>query len=203
MAKSRQIEFAPVGYEWRSAGQDGQSARHALDPKGNVISLRQAQNIQAAERARLGQPKAPQQRRAGKINTRRNFDTESKSATTIHNAGVHGRIERLDFYTLDDARNWVTLNGIPKWAANAIIQIRYTERLRGTGKKGSGKVGDRNGYASISGFSVRETFVKEAGDRTFAVTSDTGNIWNNAESRIADYDVGGDNARVYIYLQEK
>lgn len=203
MPKSRQIEYAPVGYEWRSAGQDGQTARHALDPQGNVISLRQAQNIQRTERARLGQPKAAQQRRTGKIRTQRKLDVKGKSATTIHSASVHGRIERLDFYSLNDARTWVTLNGVPQWAQNAVIQIRYTERLRGTGKKGSGKVGDRNGYASLTGFNIRETFIKEAGDRAFAVGSDTGNVWNNAERRIADYDVSGDNARVYIYLQEK
>ena len=206
MAKDRQIEYLPQGWVWRSAGQDGKSARHAIRPDGSIASLREAQTLQKQERAQLGVPKAPQQRRIGKIRTQRNLGqgtNKKPDATGMFNPEIHGRIERLDFYSLQDAQNYVALNGLPSWARHGMIQIRFTERIRGGSLPGSDKIGKRNGIAALSGFSTSKTIQAEAADTTFAANSDSGNVWANAQKRVQNYDMSGNNARVYIFVQEK
>lgn len=204
----RQIEFAPTGYRWRSAGQDGQSARHALDPSGNVISLRQAQNIQRAERERLGQPKAPTVQRQGRTKRIVNkglagTDTKAGQVGSLYDPGRHGRTESWVFRSFDDAKTYLTLNKLPSWAKFGIIQIRFTERLVGTDRVGSDTVGARNGYATISGFTDVQDLQDEAADSELHTDTKVGNVWLNAEERLENYDMTGNRARVYVFLQEK
>lgn len=208
MAKDRQIEFAPVGYEWRSAGQDGVSARHALDPSGNVISLRQAQNLQRAERARLGQPKAPTVQRQGRTKRIINKglagdNTKAGQVGSLYNPERHGRTESWVFRSFIDAQNYLITNKTPEWAKFGIIQIRFTERLVGTDRIGSDTVGVKNGYATISGFTNVEDLRDEAADEELHTDTKTGNVWLNAQDRLENYDMSGDRARVYIFLREK
>lgn len=213
VAKDRQIEYLPQGWQWRSPGQDGQKARHAIRPDGQIVSLRQAQNAQRTARAASGQPKpAPVQRqgRTKRINAAVGNQTDTTRSTSgqptgvgsLYNQNRHGRTESWVFRNFTDARGYITLNPLPNWAKYGIIKIRFTERLTGTDRVGSDTIGKRNGYATLGRFIDVEDLKEEAGDQTL-IRGEVGNAWNNAEGRLSNYDMSGSRARVYVEFQEK
>lgn len=204
--KDRQIEFLPAGWQWRSAGQDNQTARHALDPQGNIVSVRQAQKMQRAVRAEQGQPKAQQQRRTGRVWTYKQGgtpgdNTRAGEVGSLYNPTRHGYSESWSFYSLNDARNYIDKYGVPKWADYSIIQVHFTERLVTTTKVGSDEH-ERNGYASITPY-YKPKDLKDFVGTDVPKAGLVDNPWVLAENNIRNYDMSGSAARVYILFQER
>lgn len=211
MPRDRQVEYLPEGWQWRSKGQDGKTARHALNPQGEVVSLRQVQNMQRARRAELGQPKPPSIRRRGRIHTRQTpggLPTNVTSSPVQHlpegvgslyNPNQHGQIQTWTFYDFQDAMRGVMIDyKPPEWAKYGIIKVRYTERLRSTDRTGSDVVGQKNGYSTLSWIADPQDMQMNAPN----VGQSLG-IWDLAAQRLSNYDMSGSNARVYIEWQER
>lgn len=218
MAKSRkkQIDYLPQGWEWRykedheawttSSGKTSYE-RHGVNTlnPNETLSVRQIQNIQRQVRANQGKPKPATVKRTGRIRTIKTEreigeNTKRGEVGTLFNPARRGITETWVFYNLTEARNYVYRYGLPEWANHAMIEIRYTERLITTNKTGS-DTRDKNGYASITPFRSAydiEYFVDKNG-----ANGAIPNPWDLAVSNIANYDMTGDRARVYIYLAEK
>lgn len=215
MAKSKQIEFLPAGWEWRYKGEQQWTTakgtasyeRHAYNVNtGKTLSVRQAQNLQREERVRQGQPKAPTVQRTGRTKRIVNKgqpgeNTKRGDVGSLYNPARHGKTETWVFRSLSDAQNYVTKNALPKWAKFGIIQVRFTERLVVTSKTGS-DTRSKNGYASITPFRSTRDLV-EFTDPTLHARGEIDSPWTVAENNISNYDMTGDRARVYIYLQER
>lgn len=218
MAKGKQVEYLPKGWEWRYKGEQTwttsqgklSTEKHFYNPQTNeYMSVRQGQKLQRITRESVGQPKPKPVPRTGKIRTikgghgpKRTIDKTGRGGLSIYGPKTHGRTESLVFRSLVDAQNYVYSSGLPSWAKYAIIQARFTERLVATDKTGSDQVGEKNGYGSLSTFiSVKdlESFVTESR----IIIDEVVNPWVEAYSNITKYDMTGKNARVYILLQER
>lgn len=218
MAKGKQAEYLPKGWEWRYEDEQTwttsqgklSTQKHFYNPLTNeYMSVRQGQKLQRIARESAGQPKPKSIPRTGKIRTikgghgpKRKIDKTARGGLSIYGPETHGRTESLDFYSLVSAQNYVFSNGLPSWAKYAIIQVRFTERLVATSKTGSDEVGEKNGYASLSkfvGIKDLEQFVTDSQP----VVDEVVNPWVEAYSNITNYDMTGKNARVYILLQER
>jgi hypothetical protein len=223
MAKATDIEFLPPGWRWVPAGKESwitsegkiSTARHGRN--GNeVLSTRQVQNLQRAERAKEGVPKAPTVHRTGKIRTIKNGGPRYKKVQTdvtksehvqtgvgtLYNEQRHGYTETWVFYSLSDAQQYMKSHGKPDWANWAILQIRFTDRLNATDRVGSDTTGGP-GYATLGGFVHPKFLFGDYVDLSTKGVLETKSPWEEARSRITNYDMTGDKARVYLYLMEK
>lgn len=200
------IEFLP-GYRWAYKGEEtwttksGKTSdqRHAIAPDGTRLSVRDAQNLQRQVSSQAGQPKAPTVPRAGR--TKRIVNKGAPGQGSLYDPATHGQSESWVFRSFSDARNYFMLNPAPEWARNAIIQVRFTERLITTNKVGSDKKGKKNGYASISPyFDAQETSEMASGVQYSGVVP---NAFDAAAKNLQNYDMTGDRARVYVLFQER
>lgn len=224
MARQRSdIEYLPPGWQWVPAGEEtwitstGQTSTARHGRRGNeVLSTRQVQNYQRAKRAEQGVPKAPTVPRTGRIRTVKNggprykkvqtdvtrSETQQTGVGSLYNAERHGYTETWVFYTFDDAQQYMLTHEKPKWADKAILQIRYTDRLNTTDRVGSDTTGGP-GYATISTFGDAEDFFGAHVNDTIKGTLGTLAPWEDARQRIQNYDMSGEQARVYLYLMER
>lgn len=200
------IEFLP-GYRWAYKGEEtwttktGKSSneRHAIAPDGTRLSVRDAQNLQRARAQVVGQAKAPTVPRQGR--TKRLVNKGAPGQGSLYDPSVHGKSESWVFRSYGDAQNYFMLNPPPNWARNAIIQVRFTERLYSTTKVGSDKVGKKNGYASVSPyFDAQEISEMASGQQYGGIVP---NAWDAGAKNLTNYDMSGDKARVYVLFQEK
>lgn len=227
MAEARDIEFLPAGWRWVAAGKEKwitsegkeSTARHAR--RGNqTLSTRQVQNIQRAERSALNIPKAPAIRRTGRIRTVKGSGPRGRKLQTnvttgfnqntgvgsIYNEEVHGYTETYVFYTFDDAQEYALTHNPPDFAAYMLVQIRYTNRLVATDRVGSDEVGKGPGYATLSrGFLSTSKNSLTWGNGVNATETPSGDSspWEYMREHIGNYDMSGQDARVYFYLMEK
>lgn len=233
MAQAQDIEFLPAGWRWVAAGKESwitstgevSTARHGR--KGNeVLSTRQVQNLQRTKRAEIGIPKAPTVHRTGRIRTVKGGGPRYKKLQTdvtpgragkgapftltgkptgvgtIYNEQRHGYTETWVFRTFDDAQQYMLLHDKPAWAEKAILQIRFTDRLNTTDRVGSDETGGP-GYATLTGFGAASEFFGNAVNEGPKGSLETLPPWEDARGRIDNYDMSGDQARVYLYLMEK
>jgi hypothetical protein len=166
-------------WEWIYEAGDGYEGRHAKNIlTGETMSVRQAQAAQRTLRAGSGQPKSERIRRVGK--------TSSRRRTTQ----LHGRTSTAIFTDLESAYDWVQTNAsFLKTFKNHAIQIRYTERLV-EHKEGS-DTRKRGGYATLTIYLRYDILLRNS-------------TWNEVAARLkTDYDMSGDNARIFIYSQER
>lgn len=209
MAYRRQIEGLPEGWVWVSKGQgtwttskgelsDERHGHNAIT--GENLSVRQVQNRQRTAREEAGEVIPPTVPRRGRIRTIRGERNEQQRS--LYAPEIRGKVENYVFRSLEDARNFVMLNGLPDWAAYGMLQVRFTERLVATNKTGSDKVGKRNGYASLTGFASHDQLVDGA-NPVFESRGFIRNPWDIAEENIKNYDMSGSRARVYLYLAER
>lgn len=210
MPKSRNINQLP-GYTWVYKGEETWSfkrgnktvtsnERHAIAPDGTRISVRQAQNLQRANRAAQGAPKPAAIPRTGRTKRIVGSHQPGKSGS-LYDPNVHGHSESWVFRSFQDAQNYFIMNKPPEWASSAIIQIRFTERLIATTKVGSDKVGKRNGYASISPYVDAQELPEQALGKQYA--GKIGNAFTEGLKNLGNYDMSGPNARVYVLFQEQ
>lgn len=223
-AKNRQIDYLPQGWEWKYKGEQSwttsqgrtSNERHGYNAlTGETKSVRQIQSEQQASRKNLGLPKAAPIKRTGKIRTikeggpgrQTNQTNVTRSSTlqtgvgSLFNSNFRGKTETWVFYNIQDAQNYVIMNGLPEWANHSMLEVRYTERLVVTNKVGSDQR-NRNGYASLTPFFSVEDIEDFAIDPQ-ADGGIIGNPWGIAYQNIQNYDMTGDKARVYIYLAER
>lgn len=223
MAKATDIEFLPPGWRWIPAGKESwitsegkvSTARHGRN--GNeVLSTRQVQNLQRAKRKEIGVPKAPTVHRTGRIRTIKQggprykklqtdvtkSNTQDTGVGTLYNAQRHGYTETWVFRTFDDAQQFMLTHEKPDWASKAILQIRFTDRLNTTDRVGSDETGGP-GYSTLTGFGSADEFFGNAVNDVARGSLGILPPWEQARERINNYDMSGENARVYLYLMEK
>lgn len=211
------IQYLPPGWVWVYAdehqawttGKGNVSyERHGHNTlTGENLSTRQIQNRQREARSQAGTPKAPTIPRTG------------KTRTIVKNKGHQyggfgseeiGEEQKLVFRTLDDARNYVAQYGVPDGFKSALIQVRYSSRLKGPARAGTTRDGKEyvipQGYATLTRYIDAEgntsTLVDDAIDATTGSTQYP-NVWNQAAQKITDFDMTGKNARVYLYFTQR
>lgn len=211
------IQYLGPGWVWvyadeRQAWTTGKGnvsyERHGHNTlTGENLSTRQVQNRQREARAAQGIPKAPSIPRTG------------KTRTIIKNKGHQlggfgseslGEERKLVFRTLNDARNYIAQQGVPDGFQNALIQIHYTNRLKGPSRAGTSRDGREyiipQGYATLTRYIEADgnnsTIVLDAMNATLGDTRYP-NVWQQAEQKIQEFDMTGKNARVYVYFTQR
>ena len=206
-SKSRIVNYLP-GWHWiykedhvQWTTRTGRTSyeRHAVAPDGQTYSVRDTQVLQRIESGKAGQPKPPTVPRQGR--TKRLVNKGAPGQGSLYDPSIHGKSESWVFRSYGDAQNYFMLNPPPNWARNAIIQVRFTERLYSTNKVGSDKVGKKNGYASVSPyFDAQEISEMAQGQQYGGIVP---NAWDAGAKNLTNYDMSGDKARVYVLFQEK
>lgn len=218
MAKSRQVEYLPQGWEWRSKGQETwttsngkqSTERHAVNVNtGETESVRQVQNRQRAYRQEvLGQPKAPSIPRKGKTRTIYGAYIPGDNTRGLHESGSlynqerHGEIKTVVFRDLESAWAYVLTQEDISRFLNVHIQVRYTRRLITTTKTGSDKENQKNGFATITPFRTGDFYMEGAQNMEVGRIGINQNPWHQAALNMQKYDMSGDKARVYLVLKE-
>lgn len=216
---NRQIQGLPQGWKWVSVGQETwttstgatSTAKHAIDPTGKRVSLRQAQNLQREARAAQGQPKPPSIPRTGKSRTikyTQGLVDRTKGGKTGTSLGVslysperHGQAQSIVFYDFDGMKKWVEAHPLNDMYKNVTIQIRYTERLSEPTKTDSDPT-KKGGYATLTPFRTAD-FFNDTVTSEQANFGDLQNPWLQAEQKLGEFDMSGKNARIYLYMSER
>lgn len=206
------IKYLP-GWHWVAKGKETwerengttSTEKHAIDPTGKARSVRYTQDRQKKAEAAQGIVRPPSKPRTGKIRTIYGQTGGRKTGGSGTNRGQ----VILVFRDFDSARNYVVQNGLGNFRLG-LIQIRYTERLNAATNPGSDK-SPRGGYSTLTSYqSISVPKGPHAGEDdifvigAYTTTSRIGsqdNPWEEAKSQLNNYDMTGDNARVYIYLK--
>ena len=207
----KQVEHLPQGWVWVYKGEEAwttsqgkvSTERHAKNLlSGDTLSVKQAQKQQRIRRAEIGQPKPAAIKRTGKIRTQR-YTGERREAPPkkgvkfrkTPNTNVHGNIHVYTFRTLEDAQAWLQAGNVPANFRAALIQARYTVAL-GIAKAGSDPYKKHGGYVNLTGYTDIDILVRGISRAGFAP-------WEQARERLTEFDMTGDNARIYIYAVER
>lgn len=213
----KSIDYLPPGWVWvytkehqawtTSKGTTSYE-RHGYNTQtGATLSTRQVQNMQRSTRETAGTPKAPSIPRKGK--TRTIIKNKGHQQGGFGSDSV-GEEQKLVFRNLDDARMYIAHYGVPDGFQNALIQIRYSSRLKGPARAGTIRDGKQyvipQGYATLTRYieadSNNATLVTDAMNATLGDTRYP-NVWVQAEQKIQEFDMTGKSARVYIYFTQR
>jgi hypothetical protein len=219
MAKiPKDIQYLP-GWYWVSAGKEEWTAnigtkaqhttkeRHAIDPTGAARSVRYTQDRQKDAEAAQGVVRKPVEHRTGK--TRTTYGTTGGRKTS--GSGTNRGQVIIRFTDFTSARNYAVLEGLGDFTYG-LIQIKYSRRLSGTNRPGTnGK--EYGGFSTLVGYQYNQypntkQFRENAGKpgpfsrgaATSAKLGVEGNPWEVAKERLQEFDMAGEDARVYIVL---
>lgn len=208
----KDIKYLP-GWRWVSAGKEEWIAnrgtksehrstqRHAIDPEGNARSVRYTQDRQKEAEAESGVVRPEPVPRRGKIRT---IFGQTGGRKTQGKGSGRGQII-LVFRDFVEAREYVKQHSdeIRKFTYG-LIQIRYSARLKNATRPGT-DTSPTNGYSTLTGYQFAE-LPADKGAGPFVLGAYTsasiglGNPWEDAARQLTDFDMSGENARVYIYL---
>lgn len=200
------------GVAWTTSTGKTSYERHAYNTQtGQSISTRQAQNMQRATRALIGQPKSPTIRRVGKTKTikaatlQRNLP-EDENLRSIYDPEIHGDVQSIPFRSFEDAKTFVANDQLPEGYTMALINIKFRKSLKNEYKTKDKKTGKmvNSFYANILSFTDIDLLTAGAKTTSKVIKGTTIiNPWWQAYSNMENFDMSGNNTRVYITVFER